>query len=182
MIRTAGCRGPEMASVQYRLDHVGDGIKIVSPNLFTPIDSTQYPWSKRNDTKYDIRLSEHRFDTRPSGRYPDSVMRNATCGRRSFILPYIDYTHLRAPANITNLPGLVSGVVTMVGLFGLISGIIVLVSAVMLRAYPSQRRTWGVLMLVFSVLSFLGLGGFVVGAILGIAGAIMTLRWNPPIQ
>ena len=100
----------------------------------------------------------------------------------AFILPYIDYTNLRAPANVINLPGLVSGVVTMVGLFGLISGIMVVVSAVMLQARPSQRRTWGVLMLVFSVLSFLGLGGFVVGAILGMAGGIMTLRWKPPIQ
>jgi len=100
----------------------------------------------------------------------------------AFILPYIDYTHLRAPANITNLPGLVSGVVTMVGLFGLISGIIVLVSAVMLRAYPSQRRTWGVLMLVFSVLRFLGAGGYVLGPHLGIAGGTMTLTRKPRIQ
>jgi len=100
----------------------------------------------------------------------------------AFILPYIDYSNLQAPANIINLPGLVSGAVTMVGLFGLISGIIVLASAVMLRVYPDQRKTWGVLMLVFSVLSFFGLGGFVVGAILGIAGGIMTLIWKPSIQ
>jgi len=100
----------------------------------------------------------------------------------AFILPYVDYRNLTIPAGITNLPGLVSGAVTMVGLFGVISGIIVLVSAVMLRTYPSQRKTWGVLMLVFSVLSFFGLGGFVVGAILGIAGGIVTLTWRPPIQ
>jgi Family of unknown function (DUF6114) len=100
----------------------------------------------------------------------------------AFILPYIDYANLTIPANVVNLPGLVSGAVTMVGLFGLISGIIVLGSAVMLRMYPSQRRTWGVLILVFSVLSFFGIGGFVVGAILGIVGGIMTLTWRPPIQ
>jgi hypothetical protein len=32
----ARCLGLEMTSVQYRFNHVGDGIKIVSPNLFTP--------------------------------------------------------------------------------------------------------------------------------------------------
>jgi hypothetical protein len=100
----------------------------------------------------------------------------------AFILPYIDYTKMQTPANVINLPGLVSGVVTMVGLFGLISGIIVLASAVMLRMYPTQRKTWGVLMLVFSVLSFFGVGGFVVGAIMGIVGGVMTLTWRPPLQ
>jgi asparagine N-glycosylation enzyme membrane subunit Stt3 len=100
----------------------------------------------------------------------------------SFILPYIDYANLQTPANVANLPGLVSGVITMVGFFGLISGIIVLASAVMIRVYPAQRKTWGVLMLVFSVLSFFGVGGFVVGAILGIVGGVMTLTWKAPIQ
>jgi hypothetical protein len=100
----------------------------------------------------------------------------------SFILPYVDYRNLTIPAGITNLPGLVSGAVTLVGVFGLFSGVIVLASAVMVRVYPDMRKTWGVLMLVFSVLSFFGLGGFVVGAILGIAGGIMTLTWRPPVQ
>ena len=35
---------------------------------------------------------------------------------------------------------------------------------------------FGVLILVFSVLSFFGSGGFVIGAILGIIGGVMTLR------
>jgi hypothetical protein len=58
----------------------------------------------------------------------------------------------------------------------------VLVSALVLLTNSSQRRTLGVLILVFSVLSFLGLGGFVVGAILGVAGGILTLTWKPPTQ
>jgi hypothetical protein len=36
-----------------------------------------------------------------------------------------------------------------------------------------------VLILVFSILSFIGLGGFVVGAILGIVGGVLALRWKP---
>ena len=34
---------------------------------------------------------------------------------------------------------------------------------------------------IFSVLSFFGSGGFVVGAILGIIGGIMILRWRRPV-
>lgn len=99
-----------------------------------------------------------------------------------FILPNISYANLQAPPGITNMAGLVSGAVGVVGVFGLASGVIVLAAAVMLRTNPSQRKTWGVLILVFSILSFVGLGGFVVGAILGVVGGIMTLTWKPPTQ
>jgi hypothetical protein len=102
----------------------------------------------------------------------------------AFILPHLDYANLKPPAHLTpgNMPALVSGIVGSMGLFGLVSGVIVLVSAIMLLTNPSHWRTWGVLILVFSVMSFLGLGGFIVGAILGIVGGILTLRWKPPTQ
>ena len=102
----------------------------------------------------------------------------------AFILPHLNYGNLNTPPQLNSaaIPGLVSGIVEVMGIFGLISGIVVLVSAVMLLAVPGQLRIWGVLMLVFSVMSFLGLGGFVVGAILGIIGGILALRWKPPSQ
>jgi hypothetical protein len=105
-------------------------------------------------------------------------------GVSTFILPHLDFTNLNTPPHLSpgSIPNLVSGIVGTMGLFGLVSGVIVLVSAVILLTGPSQRRTWGVLILVFSVLSFLGLGGFIVGAILGIVGGILTLRWKPPTQ
>ncbi len=80
------------------------------------------------------------------------------------------------------MPHLVSGMVGVMGAFGLISGIIVIASAVMLRLRPSQRETWGILVLFFSVLSFLGTGSFIVGAVIGIIAGIMILRWKPPTQ
>jgi len=99
-----------------------------------------------------------------------------------FILPNLNYSNLKVPPGITNMAGLVSGAVGVVGVFGLACGIIVLASSVMLRTNPSQHKTWGVLILVFSILSFVGLGGFVVGAILGVVGGIMTLTWKAPTQ
>jgi hypothetical protein len=100
----------------------------------------------------------------------------------AFILPNLDYSNVSIPPNLTSasIPALVSGIVGVMGTFGLVSGVIVLVSAVMLLANLGQRRTWGVLILVFSILSFIGLGGFIVGAILGMVGGILTLRWKPP--
>ena len=102
----------------------------------------------------------------------------------SYILPYLDYTNLNTPPHLTSasIQGIVSGMVGVMGLFGLVSGVIVLLSAVMLLTNPSQWKTWGVLMLVFSIMSFLGLGGFIAGAILGILGGILTLRWKPPTE
>jgi hypothetical protein len=102
----------------------------------------------------------------------------------AFILPHLNYTNLNTPPHLnpSAIPGLVSGIVGVMGAFGLVSGVIVLISAVMLLTNLGQRRTWGVLILVFSVLSFLGLGGFIAGAILGIVGGILTLRWKQPTQ
>ena len=101
-----------------------------------------------------------------------------------FILPRVNFTNVNTPPPLApgSIPAIASGVVGVMGLFGLVSGIIVLVSAVMLLSNLGQPRTWGVLVLVFSALSFLGLGGFVVGAILGIVGGILALRWKAPAQ
>ena len=78
--------------------------------------------------------------------------------------------------------GFASTILGGLGAFGLISGAIVLGSGVMLQVDTDRRRTWGVLILVFSVLSFLGTGGFVIGAILGIMGGVLALTWKPPVQ
>lgn len=63
-------------------------------------------------------------------------------------------------------------------LIGLVSGIIIIVGAVMLQSRPAEAQTWGVLILVFSVISIFGTGGFVLGAILGIIGGILALTWK----
>jgi len=100
----------------------------------------------------------------------------------AFILPHVDFGNVTLPSNFNpgSMTAIAQGVVGVMGTFGLVSGIIVVISAVMLLASVGQRRTWGVLILVFSVLSFLGLGGFVVGAILGLVGGVLALRWKPP--
>lgn len=101
-----------------------------------------------------------------------------------FVIPHLPTTFFHANSTVMFTPGAIQGIASFVvgglGTFGLISGIIVLVSAIMLQVSPGRSRTWGVLILVFSVLSFLGTGGFVVGAILGVVGGVLALRWKPP--
>ena len=105
-------------------------------------------------------------------------------GVAAFVIPHLNLNNMTVPQGIdrASLPGLISGILNVMGAFGLVCGSVVLVSATMLLAKVGQRRTWGVLILVFSVLSFIGLGGFVIGAILGIAGGVLALRWKPPGQ
>lgn len=60
-------------------------------------------------------------------------------------------------------------------LVALVCGILVIIGAVMLNARPNAHRSWGVVIIVFSVISFLGMGGFLIGAILGIVGGALAL-------
>jgi hypothetical protein len=71
--------------------------------------------------------------------------------------------------------GLMSGLM----LVGLVSGVLVIIGAVMIDIHPSQSRTWGIIVLVFSIVSFLGMGGFLIGAVLGIVGGALALSWKP---
>ena len=58
---------------------------------------------------------------------------------------------------------------------GLVCGIIVTIGALMLNSRPAEHRSWGIVILIFSVISFLGMGGFYIGAILGVAGGALAL-------
>jgi len=69
----------------------------------------------------------------------------------------------------------------VLGVVGLVFGIIVIVSAIMLNSRPEQHSTWGILIVIFSVLSVFGsaMGGFGVGLILGLIGGILAITWKP---
>ena len=60
-------------------------------------------------------------------------------------------------------------------LVGLIAGILVAVFAILLWTTPKDRKTWGSLIVVFSIVGLLGIGGFYIGPILGIVGGVLAL-------
>jgi hypothetical protein len=67
-------------------------------------------------------------------------------------------------------------------LIAVICGVIVIVGAVMLKAQPHQHIPWAILIIAFSAVSFIGMGGYFIGAVLGIVGGAFELsikRTNP---
>jgi hypothetical protein len=68
----------------------------------------------------------------------------------------------------------------VLGIVGVLFGIVVIVSALMLYNHPTDHSKWGILILIFSVLSIFGsaMAGFGVGLILGVLGGIFALTWN----
>jgi len=78
------------------------------------------------------------------------------------------------------VPG-ASGLLAILATVGLVAGIIVVVGAFQLKSRPESRKGWGVMILLFSLVSFVGGGGLFIGLILGLVGGIMALTWNPPV-
>ncbi len=66
------------------------------------------------------------------------------------------------------------------GIIALLFSLVVLYGALQLKSRPQTARTWGILILVFSLISFLGGGGFIIGAILGLIGGVLAIVWTPP--
>ena len=79
----------------------------------------------------------------------------------------------------------VKGVVGKVGLLGevagtlgIISGIIMMACAVMLYRKPQKAELFGVIGLIFTIISLSSSGGFFIGFVLGLVGSIMGIMHN----
>jgi hypothetical protein len=76
--------------------------------------------------------------------------------------------------------------INFVALFGigeLIFGLIVMFGAIMINSDdPSKVRTGGIIVLIFSIISIIAGGGFLIGLILGLIGGILALTWKPSTQ
>jgi hypothetical protein len=57
----------------------------------------------------------------------------------------------------------------------LVCGVIILIGALMLRVQPRNHTIWAAIIVVFSVISFVGMGGYFIGAILGLIGGVFEL-------
>ncbi len=64
------------------------------------------------------------------------------------------------------------------------TGIVVLAGTAMLYVRPDQHLIWGVIIVVFSVMSIFSwigglFGGFFIGMVFGIVGGCLAIAWNP---
>ncbi len=76
--------------------------------------------------------------------------------------------------------GFASGLLIALAIVALLFGVIILYFALRLKSNPQNARTYGVLILVLALISFLGGGGFYIGAILALIGGILAIVWTPP--
>ncbi len=70
-----------------------------------------------------------------------------------------------------------SGIIVS-SLVGIVFGAVVIVGAILMFKKPLQTRQWGVMVLTASALSFIGMGGFMIGAILGVIAGVIALTFR----
>lgn len=76
----------------------------------------------------------------------------------------------------------IGGFGAALGLLGIAWGVIVIIGAIMMNSKPEQHTMWGVIVLVFSLVSWVGaLGGFFIGFILALIGGILGITWKPSV-
>jgi hypothetical protein len=71
------------------------------------------------------------------------------------------------------------GFFTAISVVSLICGVIVVFAALVLRIHPQEHVIWGIVIVVFSAISFVGMGGYFVGAAFGILGGALALTYRP---
>lgn len=76
--------------------------------------------------------------------------------------------------------GIVGAFAIVLGLVGIAVGLVILYGALQLKSRPQSAKTWGVLIIVLSFVSFLGGDGFLIGLVLSLIGGILAAIWNPP--
>lgn len=69
----------------------------------------------------------------------------------------------------------------MIAIWGLVTGIAVLLCALRVKERPDEAAIPGVIMLVAGLLSFLALGGFLLGGILAITGGVLAIAGSSAI-
>jgi hypothetical protein len=67
---------------------------------------------------------------------------------------------------------------TAVSIASFVCGVIVVFSSLVLRIHPREHLLWGIVIVVFSAISFIGMGGYFVGAGFGIIGGALALTYK----
>ena len=68
------------------------------------------------------------------------------------------------------------------GIVALFFGLIIIIGAIRMRTAPQSAKMWGILVIVFALLSWVGGAGFFLGFILALIGGILALVWKPPMM
>jgi hypothetical protein len=74
--------------------------------------------------------------------------------------------------------GFGSGYLLGFSVLGPVCGVLVVAGSFMFNLRPLDHVTWGAIVLAFSVVSFVSMGGWFVGAVLGIVGGAVGIVWR----
>jgi hypothetical protein len=72
-----------------------------------------------------------------------------------------------------------TGFFAAVSVVSVVCGVIVVIAALVLRIHPEEHFMWGAVIVAFSAVSFVGMGGYFVGAVFGIVGGVIALNYKP---
>lgn len=70
-------------------------------------------------------------------------------------------------------------IVNTMGILGVVFGLIDVALGVVMFVKPGLSKILGAVVLVVSLASIIGLGGFILGLILGVVGGILGIAWKP---
>ncbi|MGB6501171.1 MAG: zinc-ribbon domain-containing protein [Thermoplasmata archaeon] len=73
-----------------------------------------------------------------------------------------------------------AGIAIAFALVALIIGFLLIYGAIQLRNHPEGAKTWGIIIIVLALVSWVGGGGFYIGLILALIGGILALVWRAP--
>lgn len=92
-----------------------------------------------------------------------------------FVLALTSYiSSISSAIGIPGISGAVGAALALYGAIGLIFSIIVIIGAILIYM-PGREVAGGVLVLIFSILSIIIGGGFIIGLILGIIGGALGI-------
>jgi len=67
------------------------------------------------------------------------------------------------------------GMMILTSIIAVVSGVVLIIGGLMIRSNPKDASLWGSIILVFSVIGFLGGGGFIIGSLIGLIGGILAI-------
>lgn len=120
--------------------------------------------------------TERAYEYQPP--YTEPRYRKSEMSSAAFILSVIGGIIILINGLLVALVGaffVLFGVGILLIVLGLVFGLVVLYAAFKLNSNPSEHVTWGVVIIVFSILSIVIGGGFFVGMILGLIGGVLAL-------
>jgi hypothetical protein len=86
-----------------------------------------------------------------------------------------------ALGSVSVFGGALAAVLIGIAVVGLIIGFLILYGSTQIRIKPAGAKTWGILIIVLSIVSLFTASGFFIGFLLALIGGILAYTWKAPM-